>query len=346
LNDDKEKLSASEERFRAFIEQSPLAICLTRGFSLLYANPKFYTLMGLSHDVHLPDIYIPDLFAPEHQEASKERIRRRVLGLPQPMEVETAVMRQDGTQFPVYLAASKLMLPEGEASIVFMIDITERKLAVEKLLTSLAEKEVLLRELYHRTRNNMNVIVAMLSLQADYEGDENLKAAFLAAQSRIQAMSLVHRKLYDSKNLSRLNLKDYIADLMGLLLMNETGMRDRVAIETRMDDVPVLIDTAIPCGLVLSEIISNSIKHAFPDGRSGTIIVDLSCAPDGTIKLIVADDGVGLPQGFDIRTSGKMGLNFIFLIGEGQLQAKIKTNVQRGVAFELVFKDDLYSARV
>lgn len=346
LNEEKQRLVDSEERFRTFTEQSPLALCIIHGATLRYVNPKFLEMFGLDTDARLDELDIPSMFAPAYREDSRERIRRRMLGLPTPTELDSVALRRDGTEFPIHLAAATLKLPEGPAIIAIINDITEQKRAEDQIRTSLGEKEVLLRELYHRTRNNMNVIVAMLSLQADYQGDENLKAAFTEAQSRIQAMSLVHKKLYDSKDLSRISLAEYIEDLLKLLMMNRRGAKDRIKIETRMDDIFVLIDTAIPCGLVLSEIISNSMNHAFPEGRAGTIRVALSSAPDGTITLDVADDGVGLPAGFDPRSDGRMGLNFIYLIGEGQLQASITTRVDQGVAFELLFKDDLYTARV
>ncbi len=346
LSVEKQRLVDSEERFRTFTEQSPLALCILHGATLRYVNPKFLEMFGLDKDVRLETIEVQTLFAPDYREDHRERIRRRMQGLPTPAELDAVALRRDGTEFPIHMAAAVITLPEGPAIIAVINDITEQQRAANQIKTSLAEKEVLLRELYHRTRNNMNVIVAMLSLQADYQGEENLKAAFKEAQSRIQAMSLVHQKLYDSRDLSRISLTEYINDLLKLLLMNRLGAQDRIKIETRMDEVFVLIDTAIPCGLVLSEIISNSVKHAFPAGRAGTIRVDLSCAPDGTIRLGVADDGVGLPAGFDPRSDGRMGLNFIYLIGEGQLQASINARVDQGVAFELLFKDDLYTARV
>jgi PAS domain S-box-containing protein len=346
LAEDRQRLETSEKRFRAFIEQSPLAICLVRGSTVNYANPKFLSILGLDEDEVLAGIDAPSLLAPEEQEASRERLRRRSQGLPVPNEGEFIALRRDSSLFPVYLASSRIDLPDGPAYLTCVIDISERKNAEERLRSSLAEKEVLLRELYHRTRNNMNVIVAMLSLQAEYSGDENLKAPFAEAQSRIQSMALVHQKLYDSQDLSRLNLKDYIADLIRLFTRNQTACSGEVCFKTKLEDVFVLFDTAIPCGLVMSEILSNSLRHAFPDGRTGIISIDLALNEEGTIRLRVADDGVGLPPGFDPRTDGRMGLNFIFMIGEGQLDAVIEMTHDHGVSYELTFKDDIYKARV
>ena len=167
LAEDRQRLETSERRFRAFIEQSPLAICIVRGSTIHYANPKFLSTMGLKEDEILAGVDAPSLFVPEEQEASRERIRRRSRGLPVPNEIESIALRRDGRKFPVYMASSMIDLPDGSALLAFVIDISERKNAEERLRSSLTEKEVLLRELYHRTRNNMNVIVAMLSLQAE-----------------------------------------------------------------------------------------------------------------------------------------------------------------------------------
>ncbi|HAE20757.1 MAG TPA: hypothetical protein DCG47_00315 [Spirochaetaceae bacterium] len=346
LVEDKERLDASEKRFRAFIEQSPLSICIIKGSALQYANPKFLLTFGITADEDLGAIEIPSLFAQEEQEASRERIRRHELGLAVPNELESLGMRRNGSAFPVYIASSAVDLPEGNALIAIIIDISERKRAEEGLKASLREKEVLLRELYHRTRNNMNVIMSMMSLQAEYTGDKQIKASCDEAKTRIQAMALVHQKLYDAKDLSHINLKDYIDDLIVQFARSQGANYGQVRFETKMDDVLVLIDTAIPCGLVLSELISNSLKHAFPGGRAGVISIELSVDSDKSIRLLVADDGIGLAPGFDPRTGGKMGLAFMYQIAEAQLAASVSMKLERGVSCELTFKDNHYQARV
>jgi PAS domain S-box-containing protein len=226
------------------------------------------------------------------------------------------------------------------------IDITERKQAEEKIKQSLAEKETLLRELYHRTKNNMGVINALLGLQASYFEDERLQKAFEETQDRIRSMALVHQKLYEAKDLSYINLKDYITDLVELLLDSHTPSADQISFETEMDDVLVLIDTAVPCGLILNELISNSLKHAFPAGRTGVIQIHLHRTENGEIQLGVADNGVSIPPGYDLRQDGQMGLQTLFTLAENQLRAQVAFNTETGVACQLLFRDNLYQARV
>lgn len=225
-------------------------------------------------------------------------------------------------------------------------DITERKRTEEQIKRALAEKETLLRELYHRTKNNMNVIIALLEMQADYFEDEHLQAAFVETGNRIRSMALVHQKLYEANDLSQINLKDYISNLVALLVTSYSITSEQISVIEEMVDVFVLIDTAIPCGLILNELISNALKYAFPDGRSGKITLILRRTEMGEIHLCLMDDGIGLPPGFDPRQDGKMGLQNVFLLGEDQLQARVSFRAERGVICELDFKDNLYQPRV
>jgi PAS domain S-box-containing protein len=248
----------------------------------------------------------------------------------------------------VLLLTFNLLKRDGEVFgiSVFGRDITERKQAEEQIKKSLAEKETLLRELYHRTKNNMNVIIALLEMQSSYFEEERLKIAFTEAQNRIRSMALVHHRLYETSDLSQINLKDYIDNLMTLLMGSYSIFPERVSFVPKMEDVPVLIDTAIPCGLILNELISNALKYAFPAGRTGQITVELYRMENGEIQLGVSDDGVGLPPGFDIKRDGHLGMNNIFLLGEKQLRAKVSFSTEHGVACHLQFKDDLYQPRI
>ena len=229
---------------------------------------------------------------------------------------------------------------------MFGKDITERKKVEEELRKSLSEKEALLRELYHRTKNNMSLINAMLGIEAGYIDDSRLREAFEETQDRIRSMALVHEKLYDARDLSHVNMNEYIVSLMSVM-MSEYGISpERVRFAPTMDDVFVLIDTAIPCGLILNELISNSLKYAFPSGRSGRIGVDLHRAPDGRIDLAVSDDGVGPPPGFDIKRDGRVGLQTVLVLAEKQLDAQVDFDTRQGFSCRMQFLDDQYEPRV
>jgi len=226
------------------------------------------------------------------------------------------------------------------------LDITDRILAEEQIRKSLEEKILLLRELHHRTKNNMAVISALLNMQAEETRDDRLCAAYAEMQARIDSMSLVHQKLYEARDLSRINLKAYVSDLMGLLSTSFRVSAVKLSVEREMEDVSVSIDVAIPCGLILAELFMNSFKHAFPSDRSGEITCRLQKLTDGEILLSVADNGVGLPPGFDPAKDGRMGLQTIRSLGEQQLNGKVQFESHDGLTCELRFRGDSRLSRV
>lgn len=211
---------------------------------------------------------------------------------------------------------------------------------------ALAEKEILLRELHHRTRNNMSVIDALLQMQADDIGDARLQNAYREIRHRIQSMALVHQKLYEAGDLSRLNLKEYIADLAELLLQSYSRAPGQVGYVDDMEAVFTQIDTALPCGLIVTELISNALKHAFPNGNAGQIRIGLRRAETGEIHLCVSDNGVGMPPGFDLDRDAGLGLQTVSVLAQSQLRGRIHLETAQGVACRLSFPDDLYEPRV
>ena len=225
-------------------------------------------------------------------------------------------------------------------------DITERKDAEEQIKKSLAEKETLLRELYHRTKNNMAVIIALLDLQSMYVDDHRLQKEFLEAQNRIRSMALVHQKLYDASDLSRINLKDYIHDLLTLLMQSYNISPGRINVQAVMDDTLVLIDTAIPCGLILNELISNTLKYAFKLDTEGEIRIGLRRTEEGEIRINFADNGVGVPPGFDFHRDGHLGIQNIYILVENQLRGKIRFESMQGVQCQITFQDIFYQPRI
>jgi two-component sensor histidine kinase/PAS domain-containing protein len=251
------------------------------------------------------------------------------------------------TEYNVYASPSVLQLSfnvlkrDGKlfGLSVFGKDITERKLAEEQINKSLIEKETLLRELYHRTKNNMNVIISMLKLQSNQTGDERLKEAFSETEDRIISMSMVHEKLYEAQDLSHINLKEYIEDLARHLLANYSVSNDHLSLALRMDDVRVLIDTAISCGLIINELISNALKYAFPDGRAGRLEIRLSQDEDREITLVVSDDGVGLPPGFDVKHDGHLGFRLINSLAQSKLRARLGFEANHGLSCSLSFRE-------
>ncbi len=228
---------------------------------------------------------------------------------------------------------------------VFSHDITGRKTAEERLKTSLKEKEVLLRELYHRTKNNMQVICSMLELYSMDFDDEKVKNIFSELNNKIRTMALVHQKLYKSQNLSYIGMKEYIRELVELLMKSYRVSPQRISPEYDLDDIFFAIDLAIPCGLLVNELISNVFKHAFPGSRQGRIEVRLKKKDGEYVELHVIDDGIGAPQGFDFTAGGKMGIQTVFALGNHQLQGKVEFESSDGVSCRVIFKNKPFTER-
>jgi len=222
-------------------------------------------------------------------------------------------------------------------------EITERK-RVEKVLreskqqiqSSLKEKDVLLKEIHHRVKNNMQIISSILRLQSRKIKDEEVLEIFNQSQYRIKSMALIHEGLYQSEDLARIDFSDYIGRLKShLFSAYGVGVRD-IDFEMKVRDVHLDINRAIPCGLIISEIVSNSMKYAFPNGRKGKI--DIKMHPDGKGKyiLIVRDTGIGFPDGLDFHKTETLGMQIVTDLVE-QLDGTIELRRNKGTKFKIVF---------
>jgi two-component sensor histidine kinase len=198
---------------------------------------------------------------------------------------------------------------KGRIGGVMMLahETTERKRSEDRLKKSLLEKQVLLQEIHHRVKNNMQVINSLMSLQASKIKDKNLLASFKEATSRVHVMALIHDHLYRSENLSEIDLGSYIAQLTQSVLRMYTARGVKLAIRT--DHIHLDMDQAIPCGLIINELLTNSLKYAFPDSRSGVFTIEAFNGDE--VKLIIGDDGVGLPEEIDFHGANTLGLKLV-----------------------------------
>jgi len=213
-----------------------------------------------------------------------------------------------------------------------------RKQAEKQLAISLNEKEILLRELYHRTKNNMQIISSLINLQSLSIDDENVLHIFRETKNRIRSIALVHEKLYQSNDLSNINLGDYIQDMTGTLLASY-GMSEKISFSFHADRVYTSIDTAIPCGLIINELVSNSLKYAFPDGTEGNIDIVLM-SKDENVELRIRDTGRGFPEGFNVMHIKTLGLKLVRKLAMNQLKGQIECASHNGVEFILRFRNE------
>ena len=268
-------------------------------------------------------------------------------------DYEISLRNRDGNLIPCSLAA-KIFSDAGgrpEKIVGSIRNITERKkaedqkeAALDALRTSLREKELLLQEIHHRVKNNMQIISSLFNLEAVHASPET-REILKKGQTRILSLSLVHERLYRSADLSRINLSEYIQDLAVHLFQVYLVDSSQVRLETDLEEVSLDINSAIPFGLILNELIANALKHAFPDGRKGVVRIRLARAPGDSVEFQVFDDGVGLPEGIDFQNPASFGFEIINLL-VGQLEAEISLERKGGTTFTLKFKELKYKPRI
>jgi PAS domain S-box-containing protein len=231
----------------------------------------------------------------------------------------------------VFSSAGELVALEG-----FTTDITEGKVAEERLKASLEEKVVLLKEIHHRVKNNLQIIHSLLNLQSGYIRDVKALEMFKECQNRVKSMAIIHEVLYQSKDLARVTFEDYIKSLGGNLFRAYGANSKPLELEIRVQEVMLDIDTAIPCGLIINELVSNSLKYAFTEGKKGKITIDMH--PEGTdrLVLIVRDNGVGLPEGLDFRHTETLGMQLVNTLTE-QLKGNLEVKRAEGTEFKITF---------
>lgn len=232
-----------------------------------------------------------------------------------------------------------------EANRVLAKDIAERKRVEEALRASLHEKEVLLREIHHRVKNNMQVISSLLSLKSAQVEDPVVRQALKESQVRIRSMALVHERLYSSSDLARVDFADYLRNLYAHLGSAFSVRSDRISVHFDLEELPLDINTAVPCGLIATELISNAMKHAFPGGRTGTIAVSLKREGAGLIRLSVSDDGIGLPSQLDYRNTESMGMQIVNMLVE-QIDGRVYLAPGPGTRVSVTFPEGLYRSRI
>ncbi len=330
-------LRASEEHFRTVIETAIDAYWLadTNG-NLLEVNDSYCRMSGYSRD-ELLTISLPA----QEGEANHDETIAHIQHLMEAGQdrFETRHLRKDGGSIDVDVSVQ--YRPEnGGRIIVFLRDITERKADENRIKASLAEKEVLLKEIHHRVKNNMQVISSLLRMQSGFLKDEDDKRMFLTSQQRIQSMSLVYNKLYQSDNLASISLKEYVKDLTGNLIKSSSFSAESPRLIIDVDDIGLSLDFAIPCGLIINEVITNSLKYAFPTGQAGQIHIIIH-QKDGRIEMALGDNGAGMPEGVTFSSTKSLGMSLIQTLAVHQLSGTLELKRENGteycISFPLVY---------
>ncbi len=285
------------------------------------------SLVGLAEWIHPDDLWV---IAPETIEKnSKAGIQ----------EMEYRIIDQNTKEIKYVIDRGEtLKNAEGEPIKNFgsFQDITGRKQVEEQIIASLKEKETLLQEIHHRVKNNMAVISSLLRLQSNKMNDEKLTEALMDSRNRVQTMSIIHETLYQSDNLSSINMETYLSKLSRSVAQNyriNNKVNQKIEAE---DNILVGAKQASPLGLIVNELITNSFKHAFPDNREGEIKISLQKTED-QIELEYADDGIGIPEDFNWKNTKSMGLNLVKILAENQLDGSIDMENKNGTKFIIKF---------
>ncbi len=217
------------------------------------------------------------------------------------------------------------------------LDITERKRAEEQVKASLKEKEALIKEMSHRVTNNLQVISSLLNLQAGYITDEPARRVFMESQNRLKALALIHDKLYQSEDLTSIDFSGYIRNLVVHLFRAYKVNAHAITLQLDLDPVILDIDHAVPCGLIINELVSNALKYAFPNGKTGEVRIDLHGDNERRLILAVGDNGVGFPIGVDFRKTASLGMQLVNTLTD-QIEGTITLERNCGTTFKIVFR--------
>jgi PAS domain S-box-containing protein len=334
LKNAEKALKESEGKFRAITETALDAIFIKdRTFRYVQVNPAMGNLFGKSPPeiVGLTDSDLYDVPTAEHiKEGDTSVIGGGII------DEETSRVI-NGEEIILHLIKVPMRDAAGEIAGICGIarNITERTRAEEQIRASLAEKEVLLREIHHRVKNNMQIISSMINLQSRTIQDERSRDVFRDCQGRVRTMSLVHEKIYRSGDLAHINFGDYLRSLSTQLVTSYA--RKGIDVKVESDDVPVGIDTAIPCGLIVNELITNALKHAFPDARNGTVRIRFSRVQGADVALTIHDDGIGFPEHFDLSASPSLGLKLVQALVK-QIGGTLQIRRDHGTEFTITFR--------
>lgn len=280
------------------------------------------------------DKLLPERFAGTHRRQIREFADSPETHRRMGERAEIWGRRKSGEEFPAEASISKAVDGGRQVFTVILRDISERKAAEDALKASLREKEILLKEIHHRVKNNLQVVTSLLGLQSRRVADEKVRTMFLESQNRIQSLALLHEKLYQSRSVCDIDCQEYVHSLVTHLFHAYGVSFDRIAVRIDLGGSRMDLDRALPCGLILNELVSNCLKHAFPEGRTGEIRVQMTSPVQTEEVLLIADDGVGLRQGPDSGQAKSLGLWLVKILAE-QLGARLEVKSGKGTEVRL-----------
>jgi PAS domain S-box-containing protein len=305
-----------------------------------YLSPRWLAMLGYEPRElpHAPETW-QSLLHPEDRDIALAAVERHLNGETEYYSLEHRLKHKSGAWIWI-LGRGQVVARTPDGQPLRMVgtntNIHDRKEAEARLRTSLDDKELLLKEVHHRVKNNLQVISGMFYLQAQYINDPDVLSILTDSQNRIESMALIHEKLYQSKNFAKVDLSTYIEDLSNHLFASYNLNPRHISLRQNVKDANLPLDAAIPCGLLVNELVSNALKHAFPDNRTGEIFIQLLKNDRDELELIVRDNGIGLPQKLNVENNNSLGLRLVRSLAR-QLKGKLEIYNDEGAVFSLAF---------
>jgi PAS domain S-box-containing protein len=331
------ELNQSEERFRLIAENSTDLIAIVNSSNkFTYLSPSFKKILGYDKDALIGKEPLSIIYPPDMLKLREEKVTAKF-------------------QIRVYNSGKNLVWMEGTSYVIntkgenFFVgigrDITERKLSEKIISDSLKEKETLLKEIHHRVKNNLQIISSLLKLQSNFVHDKKDKSILIDSQNRIKTMALIHQSLYKSDSLSKIDFNEYLKNLTANLIQINREKAHSLKLHLDAENIFFNIETAIPCGLLINELFTNCVKHAFPNGESGYIKISMTEEEENNYTLTIKDNGIGLPAGFNIEEAPTMGAQLISTLIQ-QIDGNLNILNHDGSTFVIKFKGVKYKERM
>jgi PAS domain S-box-containing protein len=308
-----------EDRFRQAVEASPNAMVMTNAEARIeMVNTQAELMFGYTREELLGrpiEMLVPERFREHHPE-----LRAVFVADPSPRPMgagrDLFGLRKDGSEFPVEIGLNPMQTGDGTKILAAIVDISDRKQKEDRIVSALHEKEILLREIHHRVKNNLQIVHSLLELQSARIPDPVARDMLRVSQARVHSMALIHQTLYSSNDFATVDFHRFLDSLVPVLIASYGVDTNRISVRIDVDPVQLPIDAAVPCGLVVNELITNAFKHAFGYRDHGEITVALTWLTANEVLLSVSDDGIGIPDHINISGTDTLGLQLVGLLAE------------------------------
>jgi len=337
-----EKIQDSEIRLSTILSNLPRIVIYQSGNGKNFISENISEMIGYAPEEILNEKYFfGNIIHPEDLPKVKNFLAdwKKVNNRRDVLNMEYRLRKKDGDYIWIEDHMFEVNPPnQGSYLSGILIDMTERKMTEQKITQSLREKEILLKEIHHRVKNNLQVISSLLKLQSQYINDSQASNILLESQNRVRSMALVHQKLYQSEDFARVDFGDYVRQLT-INLLNVYKLNNRyIKLNVKADDIFIGVDVAIPCGLIINELVSNSLKYAFNSHENGQIDITLNNGKNGCYNITVKDNGIGFPSNLNFRDTKSLGLQLVNTL-VNQIEGKIEMETYKGTSFTISFND-------